>query len=28
MTYASVNVDTYRHFGRLGIGTVFGAKKT
>lgn len=25
--YASVNVDTYRHFGRLGIGTVFGAKK-
>ncbi|WP_332881924.1 aldehyde ferredoxin oxidoreductase N-terminal domain-containing protein [Methanosarcina horonobensis] len=28
ITYASVNVDTYRHFGRLGIGTVFGAKKT
>ncbi|AKB78294.1 Tungsten-containing aldehyde:ferredoxin oxidoreductase [Methanosarcina horonobensis HB-1 = JCM 15518] len=27
ITYASVNVDTYRHFGRLGIGTVFGAKK-
>jgi len=25
--YASVNVDTYRHFGRLGLGTVFGAKK-
>lgn len=24
--YASVNVDTYRHFGRLGIGTVFGSK--
>ncbi len=27
VTYASVNVDTYRHFGRLGLGTVFGAKK-
>ncbi len=27
ITYASVNVDTYRHFGRLGLGTVFGAKK-
>lgn len=27
ITYASVNVDTYRHFGRLEIGTVFGAKK-
>jgi aldehyde:ferredoxin oxidoreductase len=27
ITYASVNVDTYRHFGRIGIGTVFGAKK-
>ncbi|MCQ1536796.1 aldehyde ferredoxin oxidoreductase family protein [Methanosarcina sp. KYL-1] len=25
--YASVNVDTYRHFGRLGLGAVFGAKK-
>jgi aldehyde:ferredoxin oxidoreductase len=24
--YASVNVDTYRHFGRLGLGTVFGSK--
>ncbi|HWR25933.1 MAG TPA: aldehyde ferredoxin oxidoreductase family protein [Methanosarcina sp.] len=27
VSYASVNVDTYRHFGRLGLGTVFGAKK-
>ncbi|MFZ2497509.1 aldehyde ferredoxin oxidoreductase family protein [Methanosarcina sp.] len=27
VTYSSVNVDTYRHFGRLGLGTVFGAKK-
>lgn len=27
VTYAGVNVDTYRHFGRLGLGTVFGAKK-
>jgi aldehyde:ferredoxin oxidoreductase len=27
IAYASVNVDTYRHFGRLGLGTVFGAKK-
>ncbi|MFP4655462.1 MAG: aldehyde ferredoxin oxidoreductase family protein [Methanohalobium sp.] len=24
--YANVNVDTYRHFGRLGIGAVFGSK--
>ncbi|MEG6615006.1 aldehyde ferredoxin oxidoreductase C-terminal domain-containing protein [Peptococcaceae bacterium 1198_IL3148] len=24
--YANVNVDTYRHFGRLGLGAVFGAK--
>lgn len=24
--YASVCVDTYRHFGRLGIGAVFGSK--
>ncbi len=24
--YASVCVDTYRHFGRLGLGTVFGSK--
>jgi aldehyde:ferredoxin oxidoreductase len=26
VTYAGVNVDTYRHFGRLGLGAVFGAK--
>jgi aldehyde:ferredoxin oxidoreductase len=25
--YAGVNVDTYRHFGRLGAGSVMGAKK-
>lgn len=25
--YANVNVDTYRHFGRLGLGAVFGSKK-
>lgn len=25
--YAGVNVDTYRHFGRLGMGAVLGAKK-
>lgn len=25
--YASVNVDTWRHFGRLGLGAVFGSKK-
>ncbi|MGE5379691.1 MAG: aldehyde ferredoxin oxidoreductase N-terminal domain-containing protein [Methylocystaceae bacterium] len=24
--FASLNVDTFRHFGRLGAGTVFGAK--
>lgn len=24
--YANVNVETYRHFGRLGLGAVFGAK--
>lgn len=24
--FAVVNVDTYRHFGRLGLGTVFGSK--
>lgn len=24
--FASVNVDTYRHFGRLGLGAVFGSK--
>lgn len=26
ITYAGVNVDTYRHFGRLGLGAVFGSK--
>ncbi|OEH86830.1 aldehyde:ferredoxin oxidoreductase [Desulfuribacillus stibiiarsenatis] len=26
VSFANVNVDTYRHFGRLGIGAVFGAK--
>lgn len=26
VTFANVNVDTYRHFGRLGLGAVFGAK--
>jgi len=26
IAYACVNVDTYRHFGRLGLGTVMGAK--
>lgn len=25
--YASLNADTYRHFGRLGLGAVFGSKK-
>lgn len=25
--YAGVVVDTYRHFGRLGLGTVFGSKR-
>jgi aldehyde:ferredoxin oxidoreductase len=25
--FANVNVDTYRHFGRLGLGAVFGSKK-
>ncbi len=25
--YANLNVDNYRHFGRLGLGTVFGSKK-
>ncbi len=25
--FASVNVDTYRHFGRLGLGAVFGSKR-
>ena len=24
--YAGVMVDTYRHFGRLGLGAVFGSK--
>lgn len=24
--FANVNVDTYRHFGRLGLGALFGAK--
>ncbi|MEM2179302.1 MAG: aldehyde ferredoxin oxidoreductase family protein [Nitrososphaeria archaeon] len=27
VTYASVNTETYRHFGRLGLGAVFGSKK-
>ena len=26
ISYASVCVDTYRHFGRLGLGAVFGSK--
>jgi aldehyde:ferredoxin oxidoreductase len=26
VTFASVIADTYRHFGRLGLGAVFGAK--
>lgn len=26
VTYSCVNVDTFRHFGRLGIGAVFGSK--
>lgn len=26
ITYACVNVDTYRHFGRLGLGAVMGSK--
>ncbi len=25
--FAGVNVDTYRHFGRLGLGAVFGSKQ-
>ena len=25
--YASVTTETYRHFGRLGLGAVFGSKK-
>ena len=27
VSYASLNVDTFRHFGRLGLGAVFGSKK-
>ncbi len=27
VAYASINVDTYRHFGRLGGGAVMGAKR-
>jgi aldehyde:ferredoxin oxidoreductase len=27
VSYASLNADTYRHFGRLGLGAVFGSKK-
>ncbi len=27
VTYACVITETYRHFGRLGLGAVFGAKK-
>lgn len=26
VSYACVNVDTYRHFGRLGLGAAFGSK--
>ena len=26
VSFASVCVDTYRHFGRLGLGAVFGSK--
>ena len=26
VSFACVNVDTYRHFGRLGLGAVFGSK--
>lgn len=26
ISFAGVNVDTYRHFGRLGLGAVFGSK--
>ncbi|MCL6639261.1 MAG: aldehyde:ferredoxin oxidoreductase, partial [Firmicutes bacterium] len=26
VAFANVNVDTYRHFGRLGLGAVFGSK--
>ncbi|MFW6139211.1 MAG: aldehyde ferredoxin oxidoreductase N-terminal domain-containing protein [Spirochaetota bacterium] len=27
VTYASVTTESYRHFGRLGLGAVFGSKK-
>jgi len=27
VSYAGVTVETYRHFGRLGLGAVFGSKK-
>jgi aldehyde:ferredoxin oxidoreductase len=27
VTYAGVTTETYRHFGRLGLGAVFGSKK-
>lgn len=27
LAYACINVDTYRHFGRLGAGTVMGSKR-
>ncbi len=27
VAFANVNVDTYRHFGRLGLGAVFGSKR-
>ncbi len=27
ISYACVTVETYRHFGRLGLGAVFGSKK-
>lgn len=27
VSYASVTAETYRHFGRLGLGAVFGSKK-
>ncbi len=26
-SFANVNVDTFRHFGRMGLGAVFGSKK-
>ena len=27
VSYATVNTETYRHFGRLGLGAVFGSKQ-